>query len=321
VLSQHQESSHKRHISYCRRNQTRPRTRPRSCRSCNLAKVKCTFQTPCQRCSTKGLGCIYELSTRTITGAESGQSASSSAQGQNGHDLLHLQGSIQRYGTSNTAIEEDLQATDAFDFLNSTGDTEDMELLQPSADDSPVYAYDGTREISTLPAVLSASEPVPFGAWAWPHASIQPDMGHTAQAPWSTWINSVANQSAVYSPNLSDILSFPQKECLVLLRPSSILVQNNIRLVVQALRAYPLMMLRRETFPPFIHPHWCRQSSPVLPEPLSNCMSIAQMFASRSDETKPFLWRTIKAEDERVLTQVTDSCSYTVLILIYFLLA
>ncbi|KIM97235.1 hypothetical protein OIDMADRAFT_168993 [Oidiodendron maius Zn] len=77
--------------------------------------------------------------------------------------------------------------------------------------------------------------------------------------------------------------------------------QHGATLVMQALRAIPEKMLRRETFPPFIHPHPHRQA---LPEPLAICMRIAQIFATRTLDIRSFIWRTIKAEQARVLTEV-----------------
>ncbi|UPL00162.1 hypothetical protein LCI18_011096 [Fusarium solani-melongenae] len=68
------------------------------------------------------------------------------------------------------------------------------------------------------------------------------------------------------------------------------------KLVLQTLYAFPQMMLRRKTFPPFIHPQW---HEPCLPETLANCMGIAQLFAARTPETRAFLWRTINTEEQR----------------------
>lgn len=68
---------------------------------------------------------------------------------------------------------------------------------------------------------------------------------------------------------------------------------------MQMLRAFPQMMLRRETFPPFIHGHWYRPMSAMesaLPEPLINCMGVAQVFVSHNLEIKPYLWRMIQSE-------------------------
>lgn len=72
-------------------------------------------------------------------------------------------------------------------------------------------------------------------------------------------------------------------------------------LLSQAISAFPQMMLRRQTFPPFIHAHW---HLPSLPETLANCMSIAQLFATRTAETRPFLWRTIGIEVKRLQDEV-----------------
>lgn len=72
-------------------------------------------------------------------------------------------------------------------------------------------------------------------------------------------------------------------------------------LLSQAISAFPQMMLRRQTFPPFIHAHW---HLPSLPETLANCMSIAQLFATRTAETRPFLWRTIGVEVKRLQDEV-----------------
>lgn len=75
-------------------------------------------------------------------------------------------------------------------------------------------------------------------------------------------------------------------------------------LLSQAISAFPQMMLRRQTFPPFIHAHW---HLPSLPETLANCMSIAQLFATRTTETRPFLWRTIGIEVKRLQDEVYSS--------------
>ena len=319
------ELSHKRHISYCSRNQTRLRVRPRSCRSCNAAKAKCTFQAPCWRCTAKGLDCVYEQPRRTVAAAYDGEADpnTGSPDGQNIIDLPDQAAYLQERDLSNVgvSIEDVLQVTDAFDTINSTDDTtEDVsrEHLPLQVDDPFAHGHDGARDFSTVTAAPLTNKADPCDTWAWPYSFIQPRMGQVAQAPWSTWTTNIANYPTPYTPNLNDMFSLSQRRCLALLQPSSHVVQHNTHLMVQALRAYPLMMLRRETLPPFIHPHWHRQSSPALPDPLSNCMSIAQMYAFRSEETKPFLWRTIKAEDERFTSQVTDSCSCIALVLMRF---
>jgi hypothetical protein len=81
--------------------------------------------------------------------------------------------------------------------------------------------------------------------------------------------------------------------------------------VIRVIRGYPQMMLRQDTFPPFIHTCMYGASGDAsgmtLPRPLANCMSIAQIFASRTEETKPILWHAIAAELQNTIDNVCRS--------------
>ncbi|KAK4539339.1 hypothetical protein LTR36_000770 [Oleoguttula mirabilis] len=90
-------------------------------------------------------------------------------------------------------------------------------------------------------------------------------------------------------------------KALTALHAAEPIAQQSARLILQALCAIPEQMSRRETFPAFIHPHW---ESPALPESLAICMRIAQMFASRTPDITPFIWRTILAEQRHVMEQL-----------------
>jgi hypothetical protein len=74
--------------------------------------------------------------------------------------------------------------------------------------------------------------------------------------------------------------------------------------------SYPEKMMRKETFPPFIHPR-CFSFGPghddPLPEALVNCMSLAQMFNGRTKETSKLVWRMIRMEIERLRVEVSTS--------------
>lgn len=76
--------------------------------------------------------------------------------------------------------------------------------------------------------------------------------------------------------------------------------QHSADIIMEALYAIPDQMLRRETFPPFIHPHW---HLPALPEPLAVCMQLANMY-SRAPETRGFVWRCILAEHRRAIERL-----------------
>jgi hypothetical protein len=152
--------------------------------------------------------------------------------------------------------------------------------------------------------------------WSWPHASIQPRIGDTAQAPWSSWTTLTPDTSLSWSPTTPPFCS--PEPALTLSRqriaslkqalqplPSEIAVfRHNTYQILESVRAYPLMMLRRETFPPFIHAHWFNEGSPALPEALGHCMSIAHMFAWRNEETRPFLWTAVEGEVRRLVMKV-----------------
>jgi hypothetical protein len=76
-------------------------------------------------------------------------------------------------------------------------------------------------------------------------------------------------------------------------------------MLIDMIRAYPLMMTRRETFPPFVHPHcYLYEGCNTFPQVLTNCMGIAQLFVSRTNDTRPFLWTTIIAEVRDMLSKV-----------------
>jgi hypothetical protein len=118
--------------------------------------------------------------------------------------------------------------------------------------------------------------------------------------------------------SLSIVTETPVTELDYLLLVDQSYARPNIDLVIQALRSFPTMMLRRETFPWFIHPHSHLLATPArasLPEALSTCMSIAQMFALRTFDTKRFLWRTISAECRRCGNEVRILSCGVILIL------
>ncbi|UKZ82669.1 hypothetical protein TrVFT333_010463 [Trichoderma virens FT-333] len=48
-----------------------------------------------------------------------------------------------------------------------------------------------------------------------------------------------------------------------------------------------------------------------MPETLANCMSIAQIYATRTPETKPFLWRMIGAELQRFQGEAQSASVYS----------
>ena len=82
---------------------------------------------------------------------------------------------------------------------------------------------------------------------------------------------------------------------------SSTFAQQSADLIMEALYAIPQQMLRLETLPPFIHPHW---HLPALPEALAICMQIANMYSLNSQAIRAFVWRSILAEQRRALQRL-----------------
>jgi hypothetical protein len=76
--------------------------------------------------------------------------------------------------------------------------------------------------------------------------------------------------------------------------------QRTASLILHTLKSYPLMMLRNNTMPPFIHPRLI--SSDVENndmEPLNNCISLVHMLGSRVPGSRKLFWKNVRMECER----------------------
>ncbi len=86
-------------------------------------------------------------------------------------------------------------------------------------------------------------------------------------------------------------------------------------LLGQLLR-YPRMLIRGASLPPFIFPP-CAMKDMVyeecavdgmhqcLPEALVNCCTLTHMVYTKTPANTPFVWRTVYAEVERLLREVS----------------
>ena len=120
---------------------------------------------------------------------------------------------------------------------------------------------------------------------------------------WCDWMCRRVSLSVVTSSSIENSNSNP----LAILQMERPHAQHSADIIIQALRSLPTMMIRRETFPWFIHRLSNLLSKPTkdaLPEALSACMGIAQMFASRTPETKHLLSRAIRVEYRRFMDEV-----------------
>lgn len=253
----------RRHISYCRRTQNRPKVRPKPCRECQVAKSKCSLQQRCVRCVRKGLACVYPEAA------------------------------------VNEAYRDPTRALATSPFLYSAT------LPQPSNSEVPSHSidqeqfwntpYEGLETLDALLFPSTTSFPVETGFLATTRSN-----NHLAGFALPRRIDQPAtagirNDSAISTPTQ---LEFP----LGSLRRPNPASESCAKIIRQTLSAFPQMMLRRSTFPPFIHP---QRDKSHLPAPLASCMAISGLFASRNDDTRPILWKAVREEQERSVKMVS----------------
>ena len=316
-------SSHDRHFRYCTRS---IRSRPRSCQACNIAKTKCSFEEPCSRCVKRGIECIYtgvgkgfpvtvqnpapaDPTERSEPSEESGNlPAFEALQADSDSDFpaeLNTlnEGQIQPVIDSKRALPDDVH-------VNTTH-------FQPIRHNDCVFTDDADIDDAQFQLTISNKrqaidftfdELLPFQEDALGQYEFTTDVGLSLQhdtyqqdACWCSWMHGDVTLAGLARKSTTT------PNDLAVLRPERPHAYHVADLIVQSLRAFPTMMLRRETFPWFIHPQAQRlvdQSDDRLPQALVNCMGIAQMFASRTPETRHILRQSIKTEYHQFLSDV-----------------
>lgn len=126
--------------------------------------------------------------------------------------------------------------------------------------------------------------------------------------PWT--VQSVQLQRAISSPYMSTpsqplypVSSFIQRPKL------EVRAQRTASLILHTLKSYPLMMLRHNNLPPFIHPRFMpSEAENDSMEPLNNCMSLLHMVSSRVPGSRKLFWRNVQMECERFCAEVRRVC-------------
>ena len=81
--------------------------------------------------------------------------------------------------------------------------------------------------------------------------------------------------------------------------------QRTANLILHSLKSYPLMMLRHNTLPPFIHPRSISSDvENTHMEPLTNCISLVHMIGSGVQGSRKLFWRNVRLECERLCEEV-----------------
>jgi hypothetical protein len=86
----------------------------------------------------------------------------------------------------------------------------------------------------------------------------------------------------------------------------------NRKYVICAVSSYPQMLLPGKSMPPFMHPQ-CLIEEPdqegrvtiSFPEPLAKCAGIVAMWSVKNRNNAVFIWRAIRAEQERLSEEVS----------------
>lgn len=116
----------------------------------------------------------------------------------------------------------------------------------------------------------------------------------------------VQMQEAILSPKLL-IPSTPTTNIRSLIQRPKIGAgsQRIANLILHTLKSYPLMMLRYNILPPFIHRGLI--SSDVEDnhmEPLTNCISLVQMISGGVQGSRKLFWKNVRQECKRLFEEV-----------------
>ncbi|KAL2131223.1 hypothetical protein VTI74DRAFT_5400 [Chaetomium olivicolor] len=289
------QSTLKRHGYYCQSRKGVSTTRCRSCTSCAKRKARCDNKRPaCSQCVARSIECHYPANVpRGIGGPPADQSSRDAPS--------------QRPNQSPSVVTEPPSIP-----LDSA-----LAISDPVASRSPADVYVGwddptidladfmhprmNGDADMMSPALSTSL---VCDWTPSFAAVSPPM---ARDSTSSAVQTVQPDHAVPSPVLSPVLSLPKQPSHIIgsaliQRPKpEARTQRTASLILHALKSFPLMMMRHNALPPFIHPHMMSQSvieNDVM-EPLNNCISLLHMLSSRVTGSRKLFWRNVRMECER----------------------
>ncbi|EXJ89798.1 hypothetical protein A1O3_02865 [Capronia epimyces CBS 606.96] len=300
------ESTLKRHGYYCRsrRAGSTPTPRTRSCIACARRKARCDNQRPeCSRCISKAIECHYPTHTPKSTGlgprapslvADAPPSPAGVANGRgqatgNGGDRDH------NHGHAEILNHAPVTSDPEFAYLGA----DYLDWNDPSVDFADFLHHDGS--------VKSPSQSRSSESSSWVPRS-------TSSTGLSS--KSVEGQLVVSSPNLSIPIPIPISTLSnyalrsFIQRPKIKTGHQRIaNLILHTLKSYPLMMLRDNTLPPFIHPHLISSDDVESNhtrndmEPLTNCINLVRMISGGVRGSRKLFWKNVGLECERMYAE------------------
>ncbi|PCH05510.1 Hypothetical protein PENO1_007540 [Penicillium occitanis (nom. inval.)] len=261
-----------------------------------VARAKAEYGHGRGLCTRKEIDCVYEQPRKELTASEASVTVSSHGRRSNNNAVE----SIPISNPLEEVLDGDLAGFDPSRHMLGD-DTNGSPAV--SAPEHELNGYQKHKDLTTIggtsmPTTMS-SEMDNFMSF------LQPDsFDLTSSINIEKGQNYVSVQPPTYSPMsgteiTTTTVHFSQKQIIT---PAQQLFTS---MLIDMIRAYPLMMTRRETFPPFVHPHcYLYEGCNTFPQVLTNCMGIAQLFVSRTNDTRPFLWTTILAEVRDMLSKV-----------------
>lgn len=276
------ESTLKRHGYYCRSRRAGSTTRSRSCNTCAARKAFCDNRRPkCSRCRTKAIECHYPANIPKGTPPR-----------------------VQRSDDAPTEQRKRIPSlvTDFQEASNDSGIILDSALLISD----PVLATVGGEHLEWNDSDVN------FADFLNPQSNDE-----TVQYPSSESLSLVRHstpstdatfprQQAISSPNVS-IPPLPTSTLRSLIQRPSMKAgaQRIANLILHTLKSYPLMMLRHNTLPPFIHPRLIASKvENNHMEPLNNCISLVHMISSGVQGSRKLFWKNVRLECERLFGEV-----------------
>ncbi|KAI1120689.1 hypothetical protein F5Y10DRAFT_257908 [Nemania abortiva] len=272
------QSTLKRHVYYCRSRKLSDTARSRSCIPCARAKTACDKSRPqCSRCTTKSLHCYYPGNTAAPTGLL--ESPKTPVFHQLGEGAAMEPNTVVPASSSVPEFPRADKAQEANNAIGNLGLVNELGVFAPNLGDGQI-GWDGAN--------------IAFADF-FNTQVIEPHL--LSGSP------SLAPQSPTLFSSQPSIPSAPSSAVRALVHRPKLQAgaQRISNLILHTLKSYPLMILRYNTLPPFIHPITVSPDveDPHM-EPLTNCLSLAHMITSGVQGSRKLFWKNVRLECERL---------------------
>lgn len=286
------ESTLKRHGYYCRSRRAGSTTRTRSCISCARGKARCDNRRPeCSRCITKAIECHYPANTLKVTRPKVQHSDDTPTEQRKlapslVADSLSVQNRPEASNYGDLILDGAFVISDP-DFANLGGEYRNW--------DDPHIDFTNFLNLQTNDKTVQCPS----------SGSSSLDRHLTPSSKQKVHV-----QQVISSPNLL-IPAIPTCTTRSLIQRPRMRTgaQRIANLMFHTLKSYPLMMLRHDALPPFIHPRFISsegENNHI--EPLTNCISLVHMISSTAKGSRKLFWKNVQLECERLYEDVRWVC-------------